>query len=76
MESATADLAPRRSSHPHHFDIARGNHGLWRVKDHEGLIGGTFRTRKDAIRFAMGETYGERSCIHFRRGAKAKARDH
>jgi hypothetical protein len=70
MESTTATFARPRCPHPHHFDIARGNHGLWRVEDREGLIGGIFRTRKDAIRFAMFETDGDRTCIHFRRPRK------
>jgi hypothetical protein len=74
MESATTTLAPGRSPHPHHFDIARGHHGLWRVEDREGLIGGTFRTRRDAIRFAMFETDGDRTCIHFRTGRVHAAR--
>jgi hypothetical protein len=76
MESATATLAHWRSPRSHHFDIARSDHGLWRVEDREGLIGGIFRTRKDAIRFAMFETDGDRTCIHFQRGAKAKASQH
>jgi hypothetical protein len=74
MESATANLAPRRCPHPHHFDIARSDHGLWRVEDRERLIGGIFRTRKDAIRFAMFETDGDRTCIHFRTGRTHAAR--
>jgi hypothetical protein len=74
MESATTTLAPGRSPHPHHFDIARSSHGLWRVEDYEGLIGGIFRTRKDAVRFAMFETDGDRTCIHFRTGRAHAAR--
>jgi hypothetical protein len=68
MESTTATFARPRSPQPHHFDIARGNHGLWRVEDREGLIGGIFRTRKDAVRFAIFEADGDRTCIHFRTG--------
>jgi hypothetical protein len=70
MQSATANPDRPRSPRPHHFDIARGDHGLWRVEDREGLIGGIFRTRKDAIRFAMFEADGDRTCIHLRKGAK------
>jgi hypothetical protein len=73
MENAMASLALPRCRQPHHFDIARSGHGLWRVEDREKLIGGTFRTRKDAVRFAMFETNGDRACIHFRKGAKARA---
>ncbi len=73
MGRATTNLDPQRSLQPHHFDIARSGHGLWRVEDRDRLIGGIFRTRKDAIRFAMFEADGNRACIHFRKGAKAKA---
>ena len=73
MESAMANLALPRCLQPHHFDIARSDHGLWRVEDRERLVGGTFRTRKDALRFAMFETDGDRASIHFRKGPKAKA---
>jgi hypothetical protein len=76
MERTTADLAQGRCPQPHQFDIARGGHGLWRVEDREGLIGGIFRTRKDAMRFALGETDGDRTCIHFRKGVKAKTGHH
>jgi hypothetical protein len=68
MASATTTFASPRCPQPHHFDIARSDHGLWRVEDRERLIGGTFRTRKDAIRFVMFETDGDRTCIHFRTG--------
>jgi hypothetical protein len=73
MERTTANLAPRRCLQPHHFDIAR-SHGLWRVEDRERLVGGTFRTKKDAVRFAMFETDGDRTCIHFRTGRAHAAR--
>jgi hypothetical protein len=49
----------------HQFDIGRGSDGLWRVEDREGLIGGIFRTRKAALRFAMFEADWDRTCIHF-----------
>lgn len=65
-------------SFPHHrslhqFDIGRGRDGLWHVEDREGLIGGVFRTRKAAYRFAMAETDRDRTCIHFHRGSAAAA---
>jgi hypothetical protein len=60
-----ANLVLRRGPQQHHFDIARSDNGLWRVQDRERLVGGTFRTRKDAVRFAMFETDGDRTCIHF-----------
>jgi hypothetical protein len=65
-----AYLAPLSRAEPHHFDIARRARGLWSVADRDGLIGGTFRTRKDAVRFAMFETDGNKACIHFRRSRR------
>ena len=53
----------------HHFDIMRSG-TLWRVKDRAGLIGGLFRTRKAAFRFAMSEADGNRTCVHLRRVRK------
>ena len=35
---------------PHHFDIKRNRHGYWIARDRDGLVGGTFLTRKDALR--------------------------
>ena len=54
---------PRRHG-THHFDIARNGHGLWRVTARDGLVGGTFRSEKAAIRFAMDEADGDDSCVH------------
>lgn len=73
MASTATNFALGRCQQPHHFDIARSDRGLWRVEDRDRLIGGTFRTRKDAVRFAMFETDGDRTCIHFRTG-RAQAR--
>lgn len=44
------------------------------VEDRSGLIGGIFRTRKAAFRFAMFEADWNRSCIHFRRCRTASGR--
>jgi len=51
---------------PHHFDIAQGSDGLWHVEDREALVGGIFRTQKDALRFALFETDGDSACVHLR----------
>ena len=50
-----------------HFDIARSGGGIWRVQDREGMIGGIFRTREDAVRFAMFEADWDRRRVHFLR---------
>ena len=67
MESARADVLRSRCQAPHHFEIAKTGQGLWRVEDREGLIGGIFRTRKDAMRFAMSEADGDRARVRLRR---------
>ena len=65
MSSASADISFPHHHSSHQFDIGRGSDGLWRVEDREGLIGGIFRTRKAALRFAMFEADWDRKCIHF-----------
>jgi hypothetical protein len=54
---------PRRAATPHHFEIAEDGHGHWMATDTEGLVGGVFRTRKDALRFAMFEAEGDPACV-------------
>lgn len=54
---------PRRVSE-HHFEISRDGHGRWIVSDAEGLVGGVFLSRKDALRFALRETDGDAECVH------------
>jgi hypothetical protein len=54
---------PRRAATPHHFEIAEDGHGHWMATDTEGLIGGVFRTRKDALRFALFEAEGDPACV-------------
>jgi hypothetical protein len=33
------------------------------AQDREGLIGGVFRTQKDALRFALFEAAGDSACV-------------
>ena len=49
---------------PHHFDIKRNRHGYGIARDRDGLVGGTFLTRKDALRFALFETEGDSAHVH------------
>jgi hypothetical protein len=56
-------FAPRRVVTPHHFEVAEDGHGHWVARDTEGLVGGLFRTRKDALRFALDEAEGNAACI-------------
>jgi hypothetical protein len=65
MNRVSADVVFPHHRSSHQFDITRGGDGLWHVDDQEGLIGGVFRTRKAAFRFAMFEADWDRKCIHF-----------
>jgi hypothetical protein len=56
-------FAPRLILAPHHFEIAQNRRGYWVAKDKEGLIGGVFRTQKDALRFALFEVAGDSACV-------------
>lgn len=58
-----SSFAPRPAQIPHHFEIARNPRGYWVAKDKEGLIGGVFRTQKDALRFALFEAGGDSACV-------------
>lgn len=48
----------------HHFDISPDEQGRWIVSDAEGLVGGVFLSRRDALRFALRETDGDAECVH------------
>jgi hypothetical protein len=56
-------FAPRPVLAPHHFEIAENGRGYWVAQDREGLIGGVFRTQKDALRFALFEVAGDSACV-------------
>lgn len=58
-----SSFAPLPVSTPHHFEIARNGRGYWVAKDKEGLIGGVFRTQKDALRFALFEVGGDSAYV-------------
>jgi hypothetical protein len=38
------------------FEVAENEHGLWILHELHGLMEGVFRTRRDAVRFALFET--------------------
>ena len=58
-----SSFAPQAVFTPHHFEIAENARGYWVAKDKEGLIGGVFRTQKDALRFALFEVAGDSACV-------------
>jgi hypothetical protein len=53
-----------RTHFSRHFDIHHDRHGRWVARDRDGLAGGTFITRRDALRFAMFEAGGDASLVH------------
>ncbi len=57
-------FVPQRISSSSDFDIKRSSRGYWIVRDRDGLIGGTFLTSKDALRFALFETGGDSARVH------------
>jgi hypothetical protein len=59
-----ASFDPRPACAPHHFVISSDARGHWVVRDTEGLVGGVFLTRRDAVRFALGEVAGDPDYVH------------
>jgi len=58
-----AEVGASRQCAPHHFEVAENGRGYWVAEDKEGLIGGVFRTQKDALRFALFEAAGDSACV-------------
>src|SRR5258705_11908197 len=58
-----SNFAPQAVFTPYHFEITENARGYWVAKDTQGLIGGVFRTQKDALRFALFEVAGNRACV-------------
>jgi hypothetical protein len=54
-----SSFAPLPIVRSHHFEITENGRGYWVAKDQEGLIGGVFRTKKGALRFALFEAVGD-----------------
>jgi hypothetical protein len=46
---------PRSSAHSSLFRVGRDSHGHWVVQDQQGLRGGLFVDRAEALKFAMFE---------------------
>jgi hypothetical protein len=68
-----SDFVPRRVATIYDFDIVHDGAGHWSARDRDGLAGGVFLTRKDALRFALFETGGDRGHVHLRRAAARMA---
>jgi hypothetical protein len=56
-------FAPQPIRTGYHFQIAQDELGYWVAREKEGLIGGIFRTQKDALRFALFETAGDNTYV-------------
>ncbi len=54
-----SNFAPKAILTLYHFEIAQNRRGYWVARDDDGLIGGVFRSQKDALRFALFEAAGE-----------------
>ncbi len=54
-----SSFAPQPVLSPPHFEIVENGPGYWVAKDEEGLIGGVFRSQKEALRFALFEVAGD-----------------
>ena len=54
-----SSFAPQPVPTRYHFEIAEDGRGHWVAKEKQGLIGGVFRSRKDALRFALFEVAGD-----------------
>ena len=54
-----SSFTPRPVLTRYHFEIVRNARGYWVAEDEEGLIGGVFRSQRDALRFALFEAGGD-----------------
>jgi hypothetical protein len=61
-------FAPRAAVVPHHFEVAENDRGYWVASEQDGLVGGVFRTQKDALRFAVFEAGGDSACVRLLAG--------
>lgn len=68
--SEMSDFVPRPVATSYDFDIEYDPRGRWTARDRGGLTGGTFLTRKAALRFALAETGGDRRHVHLVRARR------
>lgn len=66
----TSRFAPHAVFNRHHFVITENSRGYWVAADEEGLIGGVFRSRKDALRFALFEAAGDSARVRVNSSVK------
>lgn len=58
MTGSPIDSSTRRPprADPSHFVVGQDRHGRWIAVETHGLGGGIFRSRRDAVRYALAET--------------------
>jgi len=56
---SASNFEPQEISTPYHFEIVQDKRGYWVAKDDRVLVGGVFRSRKDALHFALFEAAGD-----------------
>jgi hypothetical protein len=71
-----SSFAPRAVLTRHHFDITENARGYWVAKDKQGLIGGVFRTQKDALRFALFEVAGDSAYVRVLPRTRPRSNQH
>ena len=54
------------------FDVTENAQGLWVAHERHGLVEGVFRTRRDAVRFALFETGSPQSVVVLAGGAPTR----
>jgi hypothetical protein len=57
-------FTPHRLCRSRHFDIRCDRRGHWIARASDGLSGGTFLTRRAALRFALFEAGGDAAFVH------------
>jgi hypothetical protein len=55
------------------FSVWQNPRGQWVAREGAGLIGGVFRSQRDALRFALFETGNPQSVVVLAGGARARA---
>ena len=58
-----SNFTPQPVFTPYHLEITENARGYWVTRDTQELIGGVFRTQKNALRFALFEVAGNSACV-------------
>ena len=55
------------------FEVTENSRGLWIARECHGLVEGVFRTRRDAVQFALFESGNPKSVVVIDGGARQRA---